>query len=45
MSSQRDWAFTALTAIVLLELMASAVAALVFNRAGLMQVQCSRAMS
>jgi uncharacterized membrane protein len=31
-ASQRDWAFTALTAIVLLELMASAVAALVFNR-------------
>ena len=31
-ASQRDWAFTALTAIVLLELMASAVAALMFNR-------------
>jgi len=31
-ASQRDWAFTALTAIVLLELMASAVAALLFNR-------------
>jgi uncharacterized membrane protein len=31
-ASQRDWAFTVLTAIVLLELMASAVAALVFNR-------------
>ncbi len=30
-ASQRDWAFTALTAIVLLELMASAVAALVFK--------------
>ena len=31
-ASQRDWAFTALTAIVLLELMASAVVALVFNK-------------
>jgi uncharacterized membrane protein len=30
--SERDWAFAALTAMVLLELMASAVAALVFNR-------------
>jgi len=30
--SERDWTFAALTAIVLLELMASAVAALVFNR-------------
>jgi uncharacterized membrane protein len=30
--SERDWGFAALTAIVLLELMASAVAALVFNR-------------
>ena len=29
---ERDWTFVALTAIVLLELMASAVAALVFNR-------------
>ena len=28
----RDWQFAALTAVVLLELMASAVAALVFNR-------------
>ena len=31
-ASQRDWGFTLLTAVVLLELMASAVAALVFNR-------------
>ena len=31
-ASERDWPFTALTAIVLLELMASAVSALVFNR-------------
>jgi uncharacterized membrane protein len=30
--SQRDWQFAALTAIVLIELVASAVAALVFNR-------------
>jgi uncharacterized membrane protein len=30
--SQRDWPFAALTFIVLLELVASAVAALVFNR-------------
>lgn len=30
--SQRDWRFAALTFIVLLELVASAVAALVFNR-------------
>jgi uncharacterized membrane protein len=30
--SQRDWPFAALTFIVLLELIASAVAALVFNR-------------
>ena len=30
--SQRDWHFAALTAIVLIELVASAVAALVFNR-------------
>jgi uncharacterized membrane protein len=30
--SERDWTFAALTAIVLLELMASALAALVFNR-------------
>ena len=30
--SERDWAFAALTFIVLLELVASAVAALVFNR-------------
>jgi uncharacterized membrane protein len=30
--SQRDWQFAALTAIVLAELIASAVAALVFNR-------------
>ena len=29
---ERDWRFVALTAIVLVELMASAVAALVFNR-------------
>jgi uncharacterized membrane protein len=29
---ERDWAFATLTVIVLLELMASAVAALVFNR-------------
>jgi len=29
---ERDWGFAALTAIVLLELLASAVAALVFNR-------------
>jgi uncharacterized membrane protein len=31
-SAQRDWQFATLTAIVLLELVASAVAALVFNR-------------
>lgn len=31
-ASQRDWPFAALTFIVLLELIASAVAALVFNR-------------
>jgi uncharacterized membrane protein len=31
-ASERDWAFTLLTAIVLVELLASAVAALVFNR-------------
>ena len=30
--SQRDWTFAALTIVVLLELVASAVAALVFNR-------------
>lgn len=30
--AQRDWLFAALTAIVLLELMASVVAALVFHR-------------
>jgi uncharacterized membrane protein len=30
--SQRDWPFAALTFIVLLELIASAVAALIFNR-------------
>lgn len=30
--SERDWAFVALTAIVLVELAASAVAALLFNR-------------
>jgi uncharacterized membrane protein len=30
--SQRDWAFATLTIVVLLELVASAVAALVFNR-------------
>ena len=30
--AQRDWQFAALTAIVLIELVASAVAALVFNR-------------
>lgn len=29
---ERDWTFTALTVIVLLELLASAAAALVFNR-------------
>jgi uncharacterized membrane protein len=29
---ERDWAFAALTTIVLIELLASAVAALVFNR-------------
>jgi uncharacterized membrane protein len=29
---ERDWTFVALTTIVLMELMASAVAALVFNR-------------
>jgi uncharacterized membrane protein len=29
---ERDWRFAALTAIVLLELVASAVAALIFNR-------------
>ena len=31
-ASARDWAFVTLTVIVLLELMASAVAALLFNR-------------
>jgi len=31
-ASDRDWAFTLLTAIVLVELLASAAAALVFNR-------------
>jgi uncharacterized membrane protein len=31
-ASERDWTFTLLTAIVLVELLASAVAALVFNR-------------
>jgi uncharacterized membrane protein len=31
-AQQRDWKFTVLTAIVLLELLASAVAALMFNR-------------
>jgi len=30
--NERDWAFATLTFIVLLELVASAVAALVFNR-------------
>jgi uncharacterized membrane protein len=30
--NQRDWAFVAVTGIVLLELMASVVAALLFNR-------------
>jgi uncharacterized membrane protein len=30
--SERDWTFAALTTIVLIELLASAVAALVFNR-------------
>ena len=30
--SERDWRFAALTGIVLLELVASAIAALVFNR-------------
>ena len=30
--AQRDWQFAALTAVVLVELIASAVAALVFNR-------------
>ena len=30
--SDRDWTFAALTAIVLVELMASAAAALLFNR-------------
>ena len=30
--SERDWRFTALTAIVLVELLASAVAALIFNK-------------
>jgi uncharacterized membrane protein len=30
--NERDWAFVALTAVVLVELAASAVAALVFNR-------------
>jgi len=30
--NERDWAFVALTGIVLVELMASAVAALVFNK-------------
>jgi uncharacterized membrane protein len=30
--SERDWAFATLTIVVLLELVASAVAALVFNR-------------
>lgn len=29
---ERDWTFTTLTALVLIELLASAVAALVFNR-------------
>ena len=31
-ANQRDWAFVALTGIVLIELMASGVAALVFNK-------------
>jgi uncharacterized membrane protein len=31
-ASQRDWAFVALTTIVLIELMASAAVALVFNK-------------
>jgi uncharacterized membrane protein len=31
-ASERDWTFATLTVIVLVELMASAVAALVFNR-------------
>jgi uncharacterized membrane protein len=31
-ANERDWAFVALTSIVLVELMASAVAALVFNK-------------
>ena len=31
-ASERDWTFVALTAIVLVELLASAVAALVFNK-------------
>jgi uncharacterized membrane protein len=31
-ASQRDWTFTALTVIVLVELMASAAVALVFNK-------------
>jgi uncharacterized membrane protein len=31
-TSQRDWAFAALTTIVLIELMASAAVALVFNK-------------
>ena len=31
-AADRDWAFTALTMIVLMELMASAAAALVFNK-------------
>jgi uncharacterized membrane protein len=31
-TAERDWAFVALTAIVLVELAASAVAALMFNR-------------
>jgi uncharacterized membrane protein len=30
--SERDWTFAALTTVVLIELLASAVAALVFNR-------------
>ncbi|OLC74421.1 MAG: hypothetical protein AUH72_21765 [Acidobacteria bacterium 13_1_40CM_4_65_8] len=31
-AQQRDWTFTLLTAIVLVELLASAVAALIFNK-------------
>ena len=31
-ASERDWMFTALTTIVLIELMASAAVALVFNK-------------